>query len=54
MAIYDKREVFIFEENDADLTESPALWSNNSGLISLANNHFNVLWKCARDKENPN
>ena len=52
MVIYDQREVFIFEKNDADLTESSALWSNNSGLISLANNHFNMLWEGATDKAN--
>ena len=33
MVIYDKKEVFIFEENEADLTESSALWSNNLGLM---------------------
>jgi len=52
MVIYDQKEVFIFEENDLDLTESSALWSNNSGLVSLASNHFNMLWKCAREEEN--
>lgn len=49
MVIYDQREVYIFEKNESDLTESSALWSNNSGLVSLASNHFNMLWKCTGD-----
>lgn len=50
MAIYDQREVFIFVENKADLTESPAMWSNNSSLVSLAEDHFNLLWNTAQEK----
>ena len=50
MAIYDSKEVFIFIENKADLTESSALWSDNIGLVSLAQYGFNSCWKNAKEK----
>ena len=37
-------EVFIFIKPDSDLTESPALWSNNSSITNLAKNYFETLW----------
>ncbi len=48
MAIYDSKEVFIFLENEADLTESSALWTDNSSLVSLAQYGFNSCWKKAK------
>jgi len=47
MAIYDKKEVFIYVEPTADLTESPALWSNNSSLVAMADGCFETLWNTA-------
>ena len=43
-AIYDKKEVFIFTEPDSELKDSPALWSNNSSLVHIANKYFEGLW----------
>lgn len=43
-AIYDRKEVFIFTQPNADIKESPALWSNNMGLVNLAINYFEVIW----------
>ena len=40
MAMYDKKEVFIYIEPTADLEESPALWSNNPSLLALAKDCF--------------
>ena len=37
-------------ENEADLTESSALWSENKSLISLAQYGFNSCWKKAQEK----
>jgi sugar-specific transcriptional regulator TrmB len=48
MAIYDKKEVFIYIEPTADLEESPALWSNNPSLLALAKDCFETLWKTAK------
>lgn len=42
--IYDRREVFIIVASKTDLQSSPALWSNNSALISLASDLFEALW----------
>jgi sugar-specific transcriptional regulator TrmB len=50
MAIYDSKEVFIFLENEADLTESSALWTDNSSLVSLSQYGFNSCWKKAKEK----
>ena len=50
MAIYDQCEVFIFVESKADLTESSAIWSDNPSLVSLAKDHFNLLWNEAHEK----
>ena len=50
IAMYDKREVYIFTEPDADLTESPALWSNYPSLISVIDDFFEVLWSTAMER----
>lgn len=50
MAIYDSKEVYIFLDNKADLTESSALWTANSGLVSLAQYGFNSCWKQAKER----
>ena len=44
MAIYDKKKVFIFTKPDANLKDSPALWSNNSSLVNIANKYFEGIW----------
>ncbi len=49
LGIYDKKEVFIIVDPKRDLPGSPALWSNNSSLISLAEDYFEVLWLTARE-----
>jgi sugar-specific transcriptional regulator TrmB len=50
IAMYDKREVYIFTEPDADLTESPALWSNYSSLVNVIDDFFEVLWSTAIER----
>lgn len=50
MAIYDKREVFIYVEPTADLTESPALWSNNPSVVTMAADCFEIQWMTALEK----
>ena len=44
LGIYDGREVFIIENPAAELSGSPALWSNNSSLVALAKDFFDMLW----------
>jgi len=43
--IYDKKEVFIVVVSKADLSDSPALWSDSESLVSLASNYFELLWQ---------
>ncbi len=47
--VYDRNEFFIIENPHAGLQESPALWSNNSSLISLAKDLFEILWVTAME-----
>ena len=47
MVMYDKKEVFIYVDSEANLEDSPALWSNNPGLVTLAEDHFETLWSIA-------
>ena len=50
MAIYDKKEVLVFTNPEAPLTESPALWSNAPSLVSLAEDYFELLWYRSMEK----
>lgn len=50
MAIYDKKEVYIYTEPKANLTDSPALWSNNPGVLNMSNNYFETLWNTGQEK----
>ncbi len=49
MAMYDKKEIFIFTNPEAQLTESPALWSNVPSLVSMAEDYFELLWCTAME-----
>ena len=48
MAIYDKKEVFIFIDPSADLKESAALWSNAPSLVHMAQEYFETIWEKAQ------
>lgn len=49
MALYDKKEVYIYVIPAADMTESPALWSNNPSLVAIAEDCFETLWNTANN-----
>jgi sugar-specific transcriptional regulator TrmB len=51
IGVYDNKEVFIIENPKADLKESPALWSNNSSLISLVKDFFEISWVTAMEDQ---
>jgi sugar-specific transcriptional regulator TrmB len=48
MALYDKKEVYIYLMPSADMTDSPALWSNNPSIVAMAEDYFETLWKAAQ------
>ena len=50
LGIFDKKEVFIAANPKADLPGSPALWTNNSSLIALSQEYFEIQWLTAIDK----
>jgi sugar-specific transcriptional regulator TrmB len=45
IGIYDQKQVFIIDNPKLGLTDSPALWSSNLGLIRLASDQFEIEWK---------
>ena len=49
MAMYDKRELFVFTKPTAQITESPALWSNVPNLVAMADDYFRMLWGTAME-----
>lgn len=52
VAIFDNSEVFIITRSNTALKESPALWSNNEGILSITRNYLEALWKDATVLEN--
>ncbi len=50
MTIYDQKEIFIILNPNARMSESPALWSNNSSLIAGMQDYFTILWITALEK----
>jgi sugar-specific transcriptional regulator TrmB len=54
LGIYDKKEAFLIVKPEKDLPGSPALWSNNPGLIALAKDYFETLWLTAMESNHRN
>ena len=50
-AIFDEKAVFIIE-NIPSGVEKSSLWSNNSSLVALASDHFDVLWERSMQVKN--
>ena len=48
IALYDKKEVYIYLQPGADMTESPALWSDNPSLLAMAEDYFETLWSATQ------
>lgn len=50
-SIFDKGEVLIITKPAAELCcGSPALWSNNSSLVNIVEDYFEILWITASEK----
>jgi sugar-specific transcriptional regulator TrmB len=50
LGVYDEKEVFIVVDPKTHLRGSPALWSNNHSLITLAKDYFKILWLTAMEE----
>jgi sugar-specific transcriptional regulator TrmB len=48
--LYDRRELFVIVDPTMDISGSPALWTNNSSLIGLVHDYFEMLWQTATEK----
>lgn len=49
-AIYDQKQIVITARAETDFQSSPALWSNSSALVALGLDHFEELWKQAKQQ----
>jgi sugar-specific transcriptional regulator TrmB len=49
-SIIDGKEVLIITKPTAEFCESPALWSNNSSLVNIVEEYFEILWMAALEK----
>ena len=52
IGIYDTKEVFIIINPKESLLGSPALWSNSQSLISVVQDHFDMLWLTSIEETN--
>jgi sugar-specific transcriptional regulator TrmB len=48
-AIYDQKEIMLIAISKSGFKSSPALWSNSSALVALGLDHFEELWRKAKD-----
>jgi len=48
VSIYDKKEVIIATSPGANLGEANILWSNNSSIVTVMQEYFNMLWAKAK------
>jgi sugar-specific transcriptional regulator TrmB len=53
LAIFDNNEALIVAEAGAGLTESPALWTNNLGLVTALQGYFEMLWLKSIQRDDP-
>ena len=51
--IFDGKELFIATVTKPNAGESPALWTNNSGLIRILEDYFKMKWKTKIGKFEP-
>ncbi len=49
LTIYDKKEVLIAMSEKANPLDTPLLCSNNSSIVSIANNYFENLWNSIQE-----
>ena len=49
MTLHDNHELFIFIDPSADLRDSPALWTTNPSVITLAEHYFEFMWIASTD-----
>ena len=49
IVIFDDSEAIVLVYPTLDLAESPALWTNHSGLIAMYQDHFETVWNSAQE-----
>ena len=49
LAIFDKKEMLMGIYSECNFAESPALWSNNPAIVSIAEDYFESCWKNGKD-----
>ncbi len=49
MGIFDCKEVYVATLGESDAADSPALWTDNSTMIHMLNDYFEMNWKLAEE-----
>jgi sugar-specific transcriptional regulator TrmB len=44
LAVYDGKRMLVTVSQSEDMTQSPALWSNNPSLVAIVQHYFEILW----------
>ena len=52
VTVYDRKEMLVTKSAKTGLGESPALWSNNSSLLAIINDFYEILWITAMETSN--
>jgi len=47
VALSDQKEMFVASSPTKKIDGSPGLWSNNTCLIEMAQNYFDIMWRTA-------
>ncbi len=48
-SVWDRKEILLTTSPIDSATPAPTLWSNNVGLVVLAQDYFNILWANAKE-----
>ena len=51
IAIYDDKELLVSISSEGNVTESPAIWANNSGFITVFQEFFDSRWKKSEEQK---
>jgi hypothetical protein len=50
-SVFDRKEILITTSPIDSSSPAPTLWSNNTGLVVLAQDYFDILWATAKEAD---
>ena len=48
-SVWDRKEILLTISPIDSASPAPILWSNNLGLVVLAQDYFDILWKSSKE-----